>query len=49
MCVGERERESVCVCIRAIGQFKATSLHANGKKKKKEEEEEKKIIVNNAF
>jgi hypothetical protein len=29
------ERERVCVCIRAIGQFKATSLHANGKKKKK--------------
>jgi hypothetical protein len=36
------------VCIRAIGQFKATSLHANGKKNGGEEEE-KKIIVNNAF
>ena len=29
-----RERERECVCIRAIGQFKATSLHANGKKKR---------------
>jgi hypothetical protein len=43
MCVGERERESVCVCIRAIGQFKATSLHANGKKKKRKKKKRKSL------
>ena len=42
MCVGERER--VCVCIRAIGQFKATSLHANGKKKKKRKKKKRKSL-----
>ena len=43
MCVGERERERESVCIRAIGQFKATSLHANGKKKKRKKKKRKSL------
>ena len=48
MCVGERERESVCV-YKSYWSIQSYQSTCKWKKKKKEEEEEKKIIVNNAF